>query len=136
MRKLASVLIVVSVVVTATTATAGYHWPGAGVAISTDTHYGPMWAAGSIGGVRNSSSEADGIGCGVLVFRELTTVVCSASTSDADVHCWSTDPGMIDAIRSVSGDDYIQFTVGDDAPEGRCVSLEIYKSSIYAPKAP
>lgn len=91
------------------------------------------WAVGALGAARNSADLKQVIGCDTRT--DSTGAVSSCYAQDVTgkiwVSCYTYDPNLREAVRSLKGDSYLQFHW--DA-SGQCTSIEVDDSSTYEPK--
>lgn len=89
-------------------------------------------AMGSVGSARNSADTVQSIGCDTEVRPGLYRVSCVAVTSSRVIgSCSSTDPRMIEAVRSITDSSFIQFQWNASSV---CTVLIVSNSSDMAPK--
>lgn len=90
------------------------------------------YATGSLGSVRNSADSLQTIGCGLQARAgQPVQITCLARDSLANqVTCSSTDPALIEVVRSISTTDQLGFGVGTG---GVCVEISVYKGSENPP---
>ena len=110
-------------------AKAGYRAPHMGVRIS---HFsdGGIGGSGTFANARADANPKAQIRC----FSYPTSAYCIATsdgTSANYVACSTTDPSLINIIRSVNPDSYISF-IGDAG--ATCTSVLVANDSAYAPK--
>jgi hypothetical protein len=90
-------------------------------------------AYGALGSAHNSSDSVQYIGCSVDTYATGASpmMYCSAQNASRSVYCSSSNPQLITAANSLSGDSYLAFFF--DA-SGTCTELYITTASSYAPK--
>ena len=95
-------------------------------------------AQGDLGQARNTTDSVQYIGCYTQTYRNSSGVFeqvnCQArDTAGASYYCYATDPELVRAARSITGDSFLYF-VGDTA--GKCTTILVGQSSMYQPKQP
>jgi hypothetical protein len=107
-------------------ASAGYHCVSP---VGVDTTNRMAW--GSMATARTSANAVEYIQCEVygLAGAASASVACIArNASGVQGYCSSTDPVMLDVIRAINDNSYLQFNW--DA-SNRCTNLYLYNSSCY-----
>ena len=89
-------------------------------------------ARGSLGSTRNVGDGGSYIGCTARRYTDGRVIgQCMAGASSGVKSCTTDDPDMIEQIRSVKGDSYLEFTWSG----GTCTSLHVANWSHFEPKA-
>ncbi len=98
----------------------------------TDLGGGLTQVAGSMTGVRFTKDDVQTIGCRVRAdIGGVAQVACAATDIDENGHlCFSFDPSMIDAAKSISPYSFIRFVYDQTA---ECTSLLVAVRSHHIP---
>lgn len=98
------------------------------IVINPDTSglaQGDMWTA------RTAGNDVEFIGCGIRLTDSLSWGFCQAADADGDqMTCFTLNPVLLDAIKTISDFSYIEFT-WDVAAD--CTSIGISTQSFYLP---
>lgn len=113
------------------TALAGDRTPYRTVTVDPANRY----AAGQLGGARNSADTLQQIGCGVSITASTGDNrfgYCSAVTATGlSAYCWTFDVQFIEIMRSLPGDALVQFNWNAN---GSCSQLSTRQFSNLEPK--
>jgi hypothetical protein len=108
----------------------------AGMKFSTEIYVDTFnkYASGGLGGVRNSTTSNDYIGCGVYQWLGSVYVGCEAQDAAGNyVSCWSNDPAQANAALGISTDAHLQFLADSS---GACQYIVVSGYSWSEPKRP
>ncbi|MCY1019253.1 hypothetical protein [Pyxidicoccus sp. MSG2] len=110
-------------------------WAGVKTVYNVGINTSTRVAYGSMGTARGSADANQYIGCAVLGFSSgSSSVTCLAQdASGVSAYCTSSNPAIVTAATSQSGDAYLYFTY--DA-SGACTYLYVSNLSSYAPREP
>ena len=95
---------------------------------------GTTYAYGSIGDARASADSLQFIGCFVQTSTSNSATCAARDAANDYLSCYTTDPNLIAAARSISSDSVIEFYT----PSGSstCRTINVNNSSQYAPRQP
>jgi hypothetical protein len=91
------------------------------------------FASGDMHSARTSSNPAEFIGCGIRDFGSTSLAFCQAGLGEAEgqyLTCFTEDPALVDAVKSIADFSYIQFRWDEDF---NCTSIGISTQSFYLP---
>ncbi len=110
-------------------------WAGVKTIYNVGINTSTRAAYGSMGTARSSADSNQYIGCAVLGYSTgSSSVICQAQdASGVAAYCTSTNPAIVTAATSQSGDAYLYFNY--DA-SGTCTYLYVSNVSNYAPREP
>src|SRR5262249_31465231 len=93
-----------------------------------------MMAAGNLGTARNGADNLQLLGCQVNADSTGVWGSCIARNAAGSIgSCVSVDPGVVDAMRALNGDSYLEFHWNST---GFCTSVKVWNSSDDEPKLP
>ena len=128
MKKTLSRLVIAALLASPLVAVAGYKgkW-----FVGIDTVH--RHATGAIGSARNSLDSVQYIGCGVTSsVGSPRSGICIARDQNGNMaSCWSEDPGVLEALTSLSTDSYVEFHWDD---LGSCTTIHLAVLSHLEPK--
>lgn len=130
MKRFLSAALVAAGLLSASAAVAGYKYAYPAL-VDTVGRY----AAGTMGGTRNSANAVEYIICSnVATNTGIRYAQCYAKNA-AGVFgsCYTTDPAIIAVVSTLQGDSYFYFAW--DAG-GNCANVSVYNGSYPAPKQP
>lgn len=91
-------------------------------------------AYGDLGAARNSADSVQLFSCYTTTYVGADYGSCYArDAAGATTSCYTTDPGLLAAIRSVQGDSYVYFAADASAT---CTTVQVTHSSQLQPKNP
>src|SRR5688572_24848515 len=108
--------------------------------VALDVNVTERWAEGSFADTRANPTTHQTIGCGLYSYPGYTVAYCSAyegytpETGYQSGYCYTTDPAMVDTIKSIANDSWIRFQWNGNY--GECTLIQVESSSNYAPKLP
>jgi hypothetical protein len=90
-------------------------------------------ASGSLGSARNSADALEYIGCAIYGYPGSISAQCAAYDANANyAYCTASDPALVEAARSVSGDSWLQFQWDQTTQE--CTGIVVRNQSSFEPK--